>query len=85
MQISRAHRGTERDITQNNNRVRGSKPIFAQYVNWRVVEEVCNRVIYLNASECESDVLEGTHGKEEQYIKILPRVHHLQSRCPNKT
>ena len=49
MQISRAHQGSERDVTQNNNRVRGPKPIFAQLVNWRVAQEVHNKVIYLNA------------------------------------
>ena len=48
MQISRAHRGTERDITQNNTRERGPKPIFSQFVSWRVAEEVQNKVIHLN-------------------------------------
>ena len=49
MQISRAHQGTERDITQNNSKVRGPKPLFPQLVNWRVAEEVRNKVIHLNA------------------------------------
>ena len=39
MHISRAHPATERDITQNNSKVCGLKPIFAEFVNWRVVEE----------------------------------------------
>ena len=49
MQISRAHQGTERDITQNNNKVCGPKSVFPQLVNWRVAEEVRNKVIHLNA------------------------------------
>ena len=49
MQISRAHQRTERDITQNNSKVRGPKPIFVQFVNSRVAEKVRNKVVHLNA------------------------------------
>lgn len=31
MQISRAYQGTKRDPTQNNNRLRGPKPIFVYF------------------------------------------------------
>lgn len=50
MQISRAHRVTGRDITQTNSKVHGPKFIFAQFLNWRVVQEVRNKVI-LNAQQ----------------------------------
>ena len=80
MQISRAHWGTARDITQNNSKVCGPKPIFAQFVNWRVAEEVRIKVIHLNAwrkvNVVVSHFLEGVHVTEKWCIKMPWRGHH---------
>lgn len=56
MQVSRTHRGIKSDVTQTNNRVLGPKHIFAQFVNWRVVEGVCNKVIHLNIQRIVSQM-----------------------------
>ena len=48
-QISRAHRSTEQDKDHSNKNQRSPKPIFAQFVNWRIAEEIRNRIIELNA------------------------------------
>ena len=56
MQICRARRGTESDVTQTNKRMRGPKPIFVQFVNWRVAEEVRSKVIHLNVRRIVSQM-----------------------------
>ena len=47
-QISRAHRSTEQDKDHSNKNQRSPKPIFAQFVNWCIAEEIRNRIIELN-------------------------------------
>ena len=37
-QISRANRSTEQDKDHPNKNQQGPKPIFAQFVNWRIAE-----------------------------------------------
>ena len=46
MQISRAHRAkaASLDGTHRNSQ---NRPIIAQFVNWRVAEEVRNRLVHL--------------------------------------
>ena len=59
--------------------MRGPKSIVAQFMNWRVAEEVSNNPSeFSSKGECSSelDVLKGAHGTEERCIKILSRVHH---------
>ena len=54
LQISRAHRGAEIDRGNNQrnlNNQDGSRPIFAQFTNWRVAEEIRNRIIFLNSKK----------------------------------
>ena len=48
-QISRAHQSTEQDEDHSNKNQRSPKPIFAQFVNWRIAEEIRNHIIELNA------------------------------------
>ena len=48
-QINRAHRSTEQDKDHQNKNERGPKPIFAQFVNWRIAKEIRNRIMELNA------------------------------------
>ena len=47
-QIIRAHQSTEKDKDHSNNQ-RRPKPIFSQFVNWRITKEIRNRIIELNA------------------------------------
>ena len=48
MQISRAHRTN--DKKNNHKNKKDPRPIIAQFVNWRIAEEVRNKVIQLNAA-----------------------------------
>ena len=47
-EISRAHRSAEQDKDHQNKNQRCPKPIFAQFVNWRIAKEIRNRIIELN-------------------------------------
>ena len=54
--ISRAHRGgdsneEEPNQEQYHQKKQGPKPIYAQFVNWRMAEEIRNKIIYLNSKK----------------------------------
>ena len=50
--ISRAHRGIEKEEGNNNRQQgQGNNPIFVQFVNWRVAEEIKSKSIQLNAQK----------------------------------
>ena len=49
MQISRAHRISDTDSSCRNNKSE-PRPIIAQFINWRVVEEVWQKIITLEQS-----------------------------------
>ena len=61
--ISRAHRGIEKE-EGNNDRQQGNKPIFVQFVNWRVAEEIKSKVIQLNAQKRTKVVVNQMYSKE---------------------
>ena len=67
--LSRAHRRIEKE-EGNNDRQQGNKPIFVQFVNWRVAEEIKSKVIQLNAQKRtkvrgKSDIFEGVNNQKE--------------------
>ena len=50
--ISRAHRGIEKEEGNNNHQQgQSNNPIFVQFVNWRVAEEIKSKSIQLNAQK----------------------------------
>ena len=49
MQISRAHRAKS-DTSEGSQR-NTNRPIIAQFVNWRIAEEIRNKIIYLNSTK----------------------------------
>ena len=52
--ISRAHRSAENqeDLEEHQRKNhKGSKPIFAQFTNWRVAEEIRNKIVMFNAKK----------------------------------
>ena len=49
MQISRGHRSNDKNDSRND-RKNQPRPIIAQFVNWRVAEEIPNCIIHLNAT-----------------------------------
>ena len=38
--ISRAHRGVEEEGNNDRQQQQGNKPLFVQFVNWHVAEEI---------------------------------------------
>ena len=44
-QISRAHRSTEQDKDHSNKNQQSPNPIFFQFVNWCIAEEIRNCII----------------------------------------
>ena len=63
-QISRAHRSTEQDKDHSNKNHRVPKPIFAQFVNWRIAEEIRNRIIELNSKRRTNVFVSQMYSKE---------------------
>ena len=63
-QISRVHQSTEQDKDHPNKNQRGPKPIFAQFVNWHIAEEIRNRIIELNAKRRKNVFVSQMHSKE---------------------
>ena len=48
----RPHGGVEKEEGNNDRQQQqGNKPIFVQFVNWRVAEEIKSKVIQLNAQK----------------------------------
>ena len=50
MQISRAHRSNDKNDSRYDRKDQ-PRPIIAQFVNWRVAEEIRNCIIHLNATK----------------------------------
>ena len=63
--ISRAHQVVEKE-EQNNDRQQqqGNMPIFVQFVNWHVAEEIKSKVVQLNAQKRTKVVLNQMYSKE---------------------
>ena len=67
----RPHGGVEKEEGNNDRQQQqGNKPIFVQFVNWRVAEEIKSKVIQLNAQKRtkvrgKSDVFEGVNNQKE--------------------
>ena len=52
--ISRAHRGAENQEDLEEHQIKKHKdprPIFVQFINWRVTEEIRNKIMMLNAKK----------------------------------
>ena len=52
--INRAHRGAENQEDLEEHQIKnhkGARPIFAQFTNWRVAEEIRNKIVMLNAKK----------------------------------
>ena len=50
MQISRAHRGKDVSNNRKSNQKTEHRPITAQFVNWRIAEEIWNSMVHLNTT-----------------------------------
>ena len=66
--VSRAHRGAENqeDLEEHqrkNHKV--SRPIFAQFTNWRVAEEIRNKIVMLNAKKQTKVVVNRRRQKDD--------------------
>ena len=48
MQISRAHRTNDTDFSSRKNKSK-PRPIIVQFINWKVAEEVRQKIIHLNS------------------------------------
>ena len=63
--ISRAHNGVEKEEQNNDHQQqRGNKPIFVQFVNWHIAEEIKSKVIQLNAQKRKKVVVNRMYLKE---------------------
>ena len=72
--ISRAHRGAENQEDLEEHQIKnhkGPRPIFAQFTNWRVAEEITKMIMMLNAKKQKTDVFK--------------RPYHPKKKCPKKT
>ena len=74
MKISRAHRGTKNQYSQDHNlqNPQGPKPIFPHFTNWRIAEDVRNEVIRLNSQHKTDAVVSQTFSKELTARRNLP-------------
>ena len=65
--ISRAQRGVENqeDLEEHQRKNhKGSRPIFAQFANWRVAEEIRNKIVMLNAKKQTKVVVNQMYTKD---------------------
>ena len=63
--IGRPHGGVEKEEGNNDRQQQqGNKPIFVQFVNWRVAEEIKSKVIQLNAQKRTKVVVNQMQSKE---------------------
>ena len=61
----RPHGGVEKEEGNNDRQQQqGNKPIFVQFVNWRVAEEIKSKVIQLNAQKRTKVVVNQMYSKE---------------------
>ena len=63
MHISRAHRTNNTNSSRKNNKSE-PRPIIAQFVNWRVVEEVRQKIIHLNLKNQLKNIVNQMFSKE---------------------
>ena len=64
--ISRAHHRVEKEERNNDHQHQwGNKPIFVQFVNWHIAEEIKSKVIQLNAQKRKKVVV------NQMYLKVL--------------
>ena len=66
-QLSRSHRGTpdaEGDTNETSTNHRGPRPIYAQFVNWRIAEEIRSKVIYMHSRKQSKVVVNQMFSKE---------------------
>ena len=63
MQISRTHRTNDTDSTRRKNKSK-PRPIIAQFINWRVMEEVQQKIIHLNLRNQLKVIVNQTFSKE---------------------
>ena len=64
MQISRAHPGKNVCNSRKSNQKTEHRPIIAQFVNWRITEEIRNSIIDLNAANQLDIVVNQMFSKE---------------------
>ena len=77
--ISRAHRSAENqeDLEEHQRKnLKGSKPIFAQFTNWTVAEEIRNKIVMLNAKKQTKSI-----GEPD----VFKRPYYPKKQCPKKT
>ena len=77
--INRAHRGAENQEDLEEHQIKnhkGPRPIFVQFTNWRVAEEIRNKIVMLNAKKQTKVVVNQDVSK---------RSYHTKEQCPKKT
>ena len=65
--ISRAQRDVENqeDLEEHQRKnLKGSRPIFAQFANWRVAEEIRNKIVMLNVKKQTKVVVNQMYTKD---------------------
>ena len=65
--INRAHRGAENQEDLEEHQIKnhkGAKPIFAQFTNWRVAEEIRNKIVMFNAKKQTKVVVNQVFSKD---------------------
>ena len=70
--ISWAHRGAENqeDLEENQRKNdKGPRPIFAQFTNWRVAEEIRNKIVMLNTKKQTKVVVNEMYSKDLTIIR----------------
>ena len=78
--ISRAHRGAENQEDLEEHQMKnhkGPRPIFAQFTNWRVAEEIRSKIVMLNAKK-QTKVVVNQMFSEDLTIR---RNNALKRRC----
>ena len=61
------------------------RPIILQFLNWSVVEEVCQKVIHLNLRyQLQVIVNQGIYRAQEQYTDKKKRIPKIASSSANK-
>ena len=78
--INRAHRGAENQEDLEEHQIKKHKdprPIFAQFINWRVAEEIRNKIMMLNAKKQTKVVVNQMFSKDF----TIQRNNALKRRC----
>ena len=80
MQISRAHRTSDNNSSRRNNKSE-PRPIIAQFVNWRVAEEVRQKIIHLHSRNHLKVIVNQMFSKEltkRRNNALIKRKHYLR-------